>query len=478
MAPHRLERLLSHSHIVLGLIKFNLYSAQFDDDGTFDPTVIRMDRFREPNMFERRRSWSTQVEFLESEEVDHSTLSVLVRYALRVLVGDLWKVEVKAFSVALILLVVWNILGPAISTAWTLLQVDVDLAIDSTCERPYAQAFCRQSCTLDWISTTFPICCSGRQSDIASSSKKASSSKVSVPTILERLEGHKESCKRYQDIVFPSIKDDLEATTAYKTRLLDTYIKLCRSLDHLPGELMSYYMQVIGNATAIYKYAREAQNYTQEAMSQLSPPKIIPETKAIQKYFSEAIPIEGDTIASLKRERGRIQWQFEKLRFDSGNLKRDLKDTRAQTLEKKSTATAQLQRTGGIAVQTGHEPAEVQRYTKAIEVLDEWYAETNALELLLMHIDSDVESLQKLVNGLVEKRLSTRVGELFGKAELQEMQPLLTWMREDARRIHEVARRSKIMRGWKQRPESGRVMESLREGGGEGDMEQRLTPWS
>ena len=427
-------------------------------------------------MFERRRSWITQAGFLESEIFRRPTLSV--RYALGVLASHLWKVEVKAFSVAFILLVVWNILWPATSTAWTLLHVDVDLAIDSTCERPYAQAFCRQSCKLDWISTTFPICCSGHRSDIAYSSKKASSSNFSGPTILERLEGHKESCKRYQDILFPSIKDDLETTTAYKIRLLDTYKKLCRSLDHLPGELMSYYMQVMGNATTIFTYAREAQNYTQETMSQLSPPKIIPETKAIQKYFSEAIPIEGDMIAYLKRERGRIQWQFEKLNFDSNNLKRDLKDTRAQTLEVKSTTIAQLQQSGGIAVQMGREPAEVQRYTKAIEGLDEWYAETSALELLLMHIDSDVESLQKLVNGLVEKRLSTRVGELFGKAELQEMQPLLTWIREDARRVHEVARRSKIMRGWKQRPESGRVMESLREGGGEGGMRERLTPWS
>ena len=244
---------------------------------------------------------------------------------------------------------------------------------------------------------------------------------------------------------------------------------------------MSYYLQVMGNATGIYKYARDAQNYTQELMAYLSPPELKLETKEVQKYFSKAIPREGDMIASLKRERGRIQWQFEKLGFDFGNLKRDLKDIRAQTLEKKSTVIAKLKSKGGrgIDVQTDHEPVEVRRYTKALEGLDEWYAETIALELLLMHVDLDVESVQKLVNGFVEKTLSIQAGELFGKAELQEMQPLLTWIREGARRIHEVARRSKLMRGWKQRAESGRIMESLKNGEWEADTGGRMAaPWS
>ena len=448
-------------------------------------------------MFEKRRGWNTQAGFLERIKVFYRTLSL--RYALRALAGGLWPTEVKAISVALILLVAWNILWPAILTAWTLLRVDVDLAIDSTCERPYAQAFCRESCKLNWISNTFPICCSGRPSDFPVPSSrssgptilgleghKESSKKVpsrhSGPTILERLEGHKDSCKKYQDIVFPSIKDDLDTTTAYKIRLLDTYKNLCRSLDHMPVELMSYYLQVTGNATTIFRYARDAQNYTQATMAELVPPKLILETKGIQKYFSGAIPSLGDMVASLKRGRGLVQWQSEKLGFDSSNLKRDLKDIRAQTLEAKSTAISQLRRSGGfgvrIGLQMGDEPAEVQRYTKAIEGLDEWYAETNALELLLMYIDLDVEKLQKLVNGLVEKRLSTRVGELFGKAELQEMQPLLTWTREDARRIYEVAKRSKVIRGWKQRPESGIVLESLKSGNYEADMVKWMAPWS
>ncbi|KAL8788749.1 MAG: hypothetical protein Q9195_007156 [Heterodermia aff. obscurata] len=352
-----------------------------------------------------------------------------------------------------------------------------DLAIDSVCDRPYGQAFCRWSCKLDVISTTFPICCSGRQPDVPYSSERVYSSetvpasKLSMPTILERLEGHKETCEIYQHTIFPSIKDDLETTTAYQIRLLDTYKKLCKSLDHIPGELMSYYLQVMGNATTIFRYARDAQNFTQDNMAYFSPPELKFETKGIQKYFSEAIPREGDMVASLKRVRGQLQWQFEKLNFDSHNLKKDLKDIRAQTLEAKSTALKPN------SVQTDQEePAEIQRYTKAIEGLDEWYAETNALELLLMHIDHDVESLQKLVNRLVDKRLSIRVGELFGKAELQEMQPLLTWIREDARRVHEVARRSKVMRGWKQRPESGRVVDSLRKGGSGGG--ERVAPWS
>lgn len=427
-------------------------------------------------MSEKRRSWKTQAGSLASEAICNPIPSV--RYALQALARHLWLVGIRRIKIAVVLLVVWNILWPAILTAWALSQVDVDLAIDSACDRLYAQAFCRESCKLDSISTTFPISCSGRQSDISSSSKKAPSTKFSGPTILERLDGHKESCERYQSIIFPSIKDDLETTTAYRTRLLDQYKKLCQTLDHIPEELMLYYLQVMGNATSVYRYARNAQNYTQELIACLSPHELVLQTKGIQKYFSEAIPSEGDMAASLKRVGGRLQWQFEKLSFDFSNLKRDLKDTRAQTLEAKSTAIAQLQSNGAVGVQIGYEPAEVQRYTKAIEGLDEWYAETNALELLLMHIDLDVESLQKLVNGFVQKRLSTWSGVLFGKAELQEMQPLLTWIREDARRIHEVAKRSKIMRGWKQRPESGRVMENLKNGDYEAGFLERMAPWS
>ena len=427
-------------------------------------------------MSEKLRSWKTQAGSLASEVVCNLTPSV--RYTLRALARHLWRVGINRIKTAIILLVVWNILWPAILTAWASSQVDVDLAIDSACDRPYTQAFCRESCRLDGISTTFPISCSGRKSDIPYTSKKAPDSKSSGPTILERLDGHKESCERYQSIIFPSIKDDLETTTAYKIRLLDQYKKLCQTLDHLPEELMSYYSQVMGNATSIYRYTRNAQNYTQETMAYLSPPELSPETKWMQKYFSEAIPSEGDMAASLKGVRGRIQRQFEKLSFDLNNLKRDLKDTRAQTLEAKLTAIAQLQSNEGVGIQTGYEQAEVQRYTNAIGGLDEWYAETNALELLLIHIDLDVESLQKLVNGFVEKRLSTRAGVLFGKAELQEMQPLLTWIREDARRIHEVAKRSKVMRGWKQRPASGRVTESLKNGDYEAGFLERMAPWS
>ena len=433
-------------------------------------------------MSERRRIWSTQAVVLENEQVRNPVL--FVRYALRALARELWPVRVNAISFAFILLVVWNILWPAILTTWELLQVDIDLAIASSCDRPYAQAFCRESCKLGGIQTTFPISCSGRRSDIpypskeVPSSSSSKSSKSSGLTILDRLEGHKESCEKYQDVVFPSIKDDLQTTAAYRTRPLDTYKKLCRSLDHMPMELMSYYLQVMGNATTISKYARDAQNYTQETLAYLSRSDLILATKEIQKYFSEAIPSEGDAVASLKRVRGRIQSQFEKLVFDSSDLKRDLKNIKAWTLEKIPTTTAQRRSSGGIGDQSDHEPAQVQRYAKAIEGLDEWYAETNALELLLVHIDSDVESLQRLVNRLVEKRLSTWVAELFSKAELQEMQPLLMWIREDARRIHEVARRSKVMRGWKQRPESGRVMEILREGEHEGRLGKRLAPWS
>lgn len=350
-------------------------------------------------MSERRRIWSTQAVVFENEQVRNPVL--FVRYALRALARELWPVRVNAISFAFILLVVWNILWPAILTTWELLQVDIDLAIASSCDRPYAQAFCRESCKLGGIQTTFPISCSGRRSDIpypskeVPSSSSSKSSKSSGLTILDRLEGHKESCEKYQDVVFPSIKDDLQTTAAYRTRPLDTYKKLCRSLDHMPMESMSYYLQVMVNATTISKYARDAQNYTQETLAYLSRSDLILATKEIQKYFSEAIPSEGDAVASLKRVRGRIQSQFE-----------------------------------------------------------------------------------KLVNRLVEKRLSTRVAELFSKAELQEMQPLLMWMREDARRIHEVARRSKVMRGWKQRPESGRVMEILREGEHEGRLGKRLAPWS
>ena len=431
-----------------------------------------MDRFRKPNIFERGRIWITEASSLEI-----GNLILSARNALRALARTVWPIEVKAFSVAFVLLVVWNILWPATLTAWTLLHVDVDLAIDSTCERAYAQAFCREACKLNWTSSTFPICCSGRGSDIPHASKEVPSSKSSGPTILERLDGHKESCEKYQAILFPSIKADLEATTPYKIRLLDNYKKLCRSLNHLPEELMSYYLQVMGNATTISKYAHDAKNHTQETTANLPSRKLKSETKALQKYFSGAIPIEGDTLASLKRVRGRLQWTFEKLSFDSNNLKRDLKDIRAQTLEKKSTVITQLQRKGKMGVQTDHEPAQVQRYTKAIEGLDEWYGETSALELLLMHIDLDVENLQRLVNGFVEKGLSTQVGQRFGKADVPEMQLLLTGIREDARRIHEVARRSNVMRGWKQRPESGRVMDGLREGVYEGGTGERLAPW-
>ena len=426
-------------------------------------------------MLEGRRIWETQAGPLKSKEVYNPISSVW--FALRNLAKYFWLVKFNKISIAIVLLVVWSILWPAILTAWRSRHVDIDLAIDSTCDRAYVSAFCRESCRLDWISTTFPISCSGPRSDSLYSSKKVLFSK-SGPTIFERIEGHKESCKRYEDVLFPSIKDDLESTTAYKVRLLDQYKKLCQSLDHIPGELMSYYLQAMGKATSIYRYARDAQNYTQENMAYLSPPELKLETKVMQNYFSKAIPREGDMITSLKRERGRIQWQFEKLSFDFGNLKRDLKDIRAQTLEAKSTAIAKLKLRGRIDVQTDNEPPEVQRYTKAIEGLDEWYTETNALELLLMHIDLDVESLQKLVNGFVEKRLSIQAGELFGKAELQEMQPLLTWIREDARRIHEVARRSKVMRGWKQRPESGRITESLKNSEYESGTGGRMAPWS
>ena len=384
------------------------------------------------------------------------------------------RVSVPRFDSAmvctLLLFTVLSVFSWVIAMVWEAGGIDWDRATSSICNIPVVNTTRILSCNRNWTSMKSTMTCSGWQSNSSNQEKPLSDADViiseySEPTILESLENHKHTCAEYGHVIFQLIGDDLATSTASKERLAETHDNICWPLQNTPRDLISYYLGVRANVTYVFNHVRDIQNVTQQLLLQLSPKQLAVRTKGIKGVFPQAISLWQRDFASMNASGARMKQKLSELLIDLATLRTDLRSARSKTSIRRSKVIGLYSWPGKFARWIGLsplEPWETYRYTKAIAVINKWYAETTSLESLLIEVNSDVADLDKLISDLAERRLSFEVPSLFSDAELPELQPFLSWMSEDVRRIHAATQTSKVMKGWRQHPETNEVLEGLR----------------
>ncbi len=291
-------------------------------------------------------------------------------------------------------------------------------------------------------------------------------------TVLQRLYYHRRTCPWFRNVDNPLEGDEAAISKSHWEGTKRLHNQICERLQNVPTDVVTYYLEVRANMTDLCKHARYIQNVTREGTTQPPRGQSADATEAPPIVMAQIVPVWQMRLASLNTLATPLKQTLADLQVDLSALKYKLNSARKGAVLPGPEVVESLSGPRWAAGWTDMSKPEnkpVSAHTRAIALINKWFAETSALDYVVSEVYFELEDLDMTIRDVVRKRLTSdgpypwSSAESFEgldnakrdivrkgliSADSLELKLFLTRISQEIRRLYNSAQSSKSMQGW------------------------------